>query len=217
MNAREKRRISSTLVIGLVISGALAIIPAIVTSSSGSLSLLVGLVGISITLLVELITRVERRDDLMHRAFGVIDAFDRAPTIAPDLEAAVMGAAAIVESQNVSFIEEAVQRAVALFRQEIDDLRRGEYKVQTGSAALLTSQTRIAKSDIKATSVVTVDEAWWNSFAGEEYWTENVRALERGINISRVYIFEGPPSARMMSIMRKQAALALRFTQLTAS
>jgi hypothetical protein len=82
----KDRRASLTLLVGVAVSIGLAAIPAIVTSTSGSLSLTVGLVGVSITLLIDLVATVERRHDANNRVLSLMDALDRAPSIASDIE-----------------------------------------------------------------------------------------------------------------------------------
>lgn len=205
MNQPKNRRSNVSLVVaGGVASTALAVIPVVITSAPAILGLIVGLLGVSITLLIELIIRMERQNHLTSRAQQLVDVFNKAPTIADDVEHAVETAGAVLRG-GLPLYSEAVEQASAEFRQKLEELSRGDYHVKITSVALLTSQARTTKASIKATSIVTMNENWWISPAGAEYWEENVRALERGVRISRVYIFEGARSAQMTDLMAQQA------------
>lgn len=204
-----ERRANTTLVVGVVVSAALVIIPTVIRTEFVTLGLMIGLHGVSITLMIEVITRLERREHLTHRAFRLIEALDRAPAMIDDIEQGVTTAAAVSRS-GLPLYREAVEQAAAEFRLKVDQLHRGEYRVQTGSAALLISQTKSTKSSMKATSIVTINENWWHSQAGTEYWEENLRALKRGVQITRIYILDGQCSRRMTELMSVQAEAGIR-------
>jgi hypothetical protein len=202
----QDRRASVTLLAGAAVSIGLAVIPAIVTSTPGSLSLTVGLLGVSITLMIDLIARVERRQDANNRVLSLIDAFDRAPSVAPDIEYVAKKAAQVLKDSSSPLFEEAVIQAFAELRLELDALHRGEYQIREAStAALLARQMDLLRNSLNATSIVVEDERWWHSPGGIAYWDANLRAISRGVRIVRVFMFDEEPSARMLDLMAQQA------------
>jgi len=134
----QDRRASVTLLAGAAVSIGLAVIPAIVTSTPGSLSLTVGLLGVSITLMIDLIARVERRQDANNRVLSLIDAFDRAPSVAPDMEYVAKKAAQVLKDSSGPLFDEAVIQAFAELRLELDALHRGEYTEAADELAMVT-------------------------------------------------------------------------------
>jgi hypothetical protein len=206
-SSKGRPQISAVLVAGVLASVGLAAIPALVTSTPGNFSLTIGLIGVCITLLLEVIVRIDRRDKLVHGAFEIIDALGAIPTMADDLQHSAISAATIMMSDNPTLFRASAEQAIAECRQQLDSLLRGECIVNTGSAPILIDLARHAKTSIRATSIITGDsgdDAWWLSPGGQEYWKENVRALKRRVSITRVYIFEGPPSAQIEDILVRQ-------------
>lgn len=221
---KGRRQISAVLVAGVIASVGLAVVPVIVTSTSGSFSLTVGLIGVCITLLLEVIVRIDRREKLVHRAFEMIDALDAldaVPTLSNDLQHSAIAAAAIMTGDSPPLFRMVAEQVISECRRQLDNLSHGECTVNTGSAPVLIDLARHAKTSIRATSIISGtgsgDEAWWSSPGGQEYWKENVRALKRKVSITRVYIFETPPTRQMTDILSQQEKAGVELLQVDRS
>jgi hypothetical protein len=204
MNPPSPWRLSVVSQITIAGSVILTVVSAVFTSTEQSLTILVGLTGLSLTLLLEIITRVERRQHLVHRAFKVADALEQASLIADDLEHAINTGATILQKQPSALFRDAVQDAAGEFRVQLDRLNNGELKVNVSSGQVLSEETDRAQSSIRALSIAAVDEGWWRSEAGRQYWDANLAALKRKVKIQRIFITDGQPSSTMEDVVETQ-------------
>lgn len=209
MNPRWKTRLGWPFLAGVLATVVLTILAAVVTSTTATLSMAIALIGLTVTLLLDLIARVEQQRDATSRAFRIADAIERMPDAAPDFEALVTLAGQVTEKGGPRF-RDALTHLSSSFVEDLESLNRGDLRVQVGSGPLLTEETMLTKDEIRATSVVTVDEAWWNSEAGREYAAASRAALKRGVAITRIYIFSGEPSQRMRELMEEQRSTGAR-------
>jgi hypothetical protein len=209
MTSRWRARLGWPFLIGVLATVVLTILSAVVTSTTATLSMVIALIGLTVTLLLDLITRVEQQRDTSSRAFRIADGIQRLPEAAADFEASVTLAGQVADNGGPRF-REALAQASSSFREDVEALSRGDLRVQVGSGPLLSEETALTQREIRATSVATVDEAWWGSEAGREYAAANRAARVRGVAITRIYIFAGKPSQRMREVMEEQRATGAR-------
>jgi hypothetical protein len=202
-----KWKLSWTFLLGVVATVVLTVVVALVTGTTASLSIVIALLGLAVTLILDLISRVERRQETTSMAFRIAEAIEKMPDTAPDLEKAVLLASEVAEGGGGKRFRDALTQAAREFRDELDALSKGDLRVHIGSGSILSEETDITHTTIRATSVVTVDEAWWNSEAGKAYAQASAAAMRREVSITRIYIFDGEPSPRMQSLMKEQRAL----------
>jgi hypothetical protein len=202
-----KWRPSWPFLLGVLATVVLTVIAAVVTSTTANLSIVIALLGLAVTLILDLISRVERRQETTTMAFRIAEAVERMPDAAPDLEKAVLLASDIVEGGGGKRFRDALTHAASEFRDDLEALSRGDLRVHIGSGSILSEETDLTRTTIRATSVVTVDEAWWSSEAGKEYAQASAAAMRRGVSITRIYIFDREQSTRMQILMKEQRAM----------
>lgn len=207
MKDLPKWRLGWPFLLGVMATVVLTVIVAVVTGTRASLSIVIALLGLAVTLILDLISRVERRQETTSMAFRIAEAIDKMPDAAPDLEKAVLLASEIVEGSGGQRFRDALTQAASEFRDELEALSQGDLRVHIGSGRILSDETDLTRATIRATSVVTVDEAWWGSEAGREYAQASAAAMSRGVSITRIYIFDGEPSSRMQTLMEEQRAI----------
>lgn len=206
MNEPLKWKPGWPFLLGVLATVVLTVLAAVLTTTAASLSILIALLGLTLTLVLDLISRVERRQEMTSRALRVADAIEQIPETREDLEHALLLAGQIEQRGGARF-REALKRVTGGFRDDLEGLSKGNLRVQTGSGALLSEETDQARERIRATSVVSVDEAWWGSDAAKAYAKTNEAALERGVSITRIFICDGEKSERLTKLMGEQRDL----------
>jgi hypothetical protein len=200
------QRLGWTFVLGVLATVVLAVLVAVVTGTTASLTIVIALLGLTVTLILELISRLERRQEVINMAFRVAEVLEKTPDISEDLTEAVILAGTVVDRSGGRHYQEALKQVTSNFREAVESLYRGDLRITIGSGPVLSEQAALTKSTVRATSVVTVDEAWWSSPAGQMYAQASVDAMNRGVSVTRIYIFEGEPSPRMQDVMSEQQA-----------
>ena len=183
-----------TLSIGIVLSVALGVVFYFRTDVSTAIACFAGLVGTTITLQVESLFR-ERRDreetTRQQRLVGRIEDF----TWMPELLDNALGALSVIE-QNYggTMAVELARKAFDDCLTQLKDLQRGHYSTPDDDYSPnspVNALNERVKHSMSATSVGG-DLDWWlgATFGRDAYWRLNVQALERGVEIKRIFIYE---------------------------
>ncbi|MEH1101196.1 hypothetical protein [Micromonospora sp. CPCC 205561] len=174
--------------IGIALSVSLSVTLDLTNAATGVESLLAGLMGITISLLVDSLARAERR-------FHLRTLLEGPPWLVQAVPSLVTAAREAVEAHPGSRVAEEARRRFERFRAETEQLRAGRI-IRPGEdyEDLFAGLRGCVRSMDAVTHVVPRPRgelSWWRGDVGRGYWAANLRALERGVRITRVFVHAG--------------------------
>ncbi|MFC7549214.1 hypothetical protein [Plantactinospora sp. GCM10030261] len=173
-------------VVGILLSIALSIALDLSGAASGVESLLAGLMGTTISLLIDSIARAERRFHLRALVQGP-------PWLPTSVTSIAEGARAAVETYPGTPVAAEARRRCELLVAEMDQVRAGRIIRPGADSQDLFAGTRAVVSRLDAVTNVlpraSGELSWWRSGTGRDYWKTNLAALARGAEINRIFLF----------------------------
>ncbi|MFC3500189.1 hypothetical protein ACFOOK_04300 [Micromonospora krabiensis] len=197
--------------IGLSISLSLAL--DLTGAASGVESLLAGLMGITISLLVDSLARAERRFHLRTLLEGPSWLVAAVPEVAA-------GAREAVERHPDTRVAEEARRRFERFHADVEQLRHGRIVRSGPDCQDLLGATRDCVRRLDAlTNVlprVSGELSWWRGDVGRRYWEANLAALERGVRITRIFMY-AQLSEELSELVETQRRAGVRIGLLPSS
>lgn len=167
--------------IGIFLSVGLAVSLDVTGAADGVESLLAGLMGTVVALVLDASARAERRFRL-HQMFS---ATHWLPGMAVGTATAISD---IARSFPGSEVENEAQRKLRHLVEELDELRRGRVvRHRDDYEHLLLATERCQRSLDAVTNIVSQPE-WWLTNLAQRYWESNLEAIARGVRIRRIFI-----------------------------
>ncbi|MFE9914888.1 hypothetical protein ACFYPG_06975 [Micromonospora sp. NPDC005553] len=192
--------------IGITLSVTLSVMLDLSNAASGVESLLAGLMGITISLLVDSLARAERR-------FHLRTLLDGPPWLVrttTELAGAMREAA---EQHEGTRVAAEAQRRYEQFRLEAEQLAEGRIIRRGDEDEDLVGATRSCVRRLDAlTNVmprVSGELSWWRSDIGRRYWEANEAALDRGVRITRVFVY-ATLTDELSTLVEKQRTAGVR-------
>ncbi|MGW9195163.1 hypothetical protein [Micromonospora chersina] len=172
--------------VGVSLSVLLSVTLDLTNAATGVESLLAGLMGITISLVLDSLARAERRFHLRTLLDGPPWLVRATPQVAGALrEAAERHAGTRVAAE--------AQRRFEEFRRQAEQLAAGRIVRPGDDDEDLVGATRdCAREMFGLTNVmprVSGELSWWRGDVGRRYWEANVAALARGVRITRVFVY----------------------------
>ncbi|MFC0504753.1 hypothetical protein [Micromonospora costi] len=172
--------------IGIAVSVSLSLALDLTGAASGVESVLAGLMGITISLLVDSLARAERRFHLRTLLDGPAWLVQAVPEV-------VTGAREAVERHPGTRVAEEARRRFERFQQDIEQLRQGRIIRPGPDCRDLIAATGDCVRELDAlTNVmprVSGELSWWRGDVGRQYWAANLAALERGVRVTRIFLY----------------------------
>ncbi|MDG4811261.1 hypothetical protein O7634_31290 [Micromonospora sp. WMMD1120] len=172
--------------VGIMLSIGLSIALDLSNAASGVESLLAGLMGITISLLVDSLARAERRFHLR----TLLDGPQWLVRTTTELAGAIREAA---EQHAGTRVAAEAQRRYEQFRLEAEQLADGRIIRRGDDDEDLVGATRTCAHRLDAlTNVlprVSGELSWWRGEIGRRYWEANLEALRRGVQITRIFVY----------------------------
>ncbi|MEU4480274.1 hypothetical protein AB0F68_19765 [Micromonospora sp. NPDC023966] len=172
--------------VGITLSILLSVTLDLTNAATGVESLLAGLMGITISLVLDSLARAERR-------FHLRTLLDGPPWLVratPQLAGALREAA---ERHAGTRVAAEAQRRFEEFRREAEQLAAGRIIRRGDDDEDLLGATRDCTRELVAlTNVmprVSGELSWWRGDVGRRYWEANLAALERGVRITRIFTY----------------------------
>jgi hypothetical protein len=185
--------------VGIVVSVALSVALDLTGAASGVESLLAGLAGTTLSLVLDASARAERRFELR----GLL----RGPDWLAGAVTGVAGAAQdVLRRYPDGDVEAEVQRRLRQLSEDLDELRRGRVERPGGDAEHLFTGTRSCRHRMEAVTNVIGSPGWWDGDVGRRYWQENLDALARGVTVSRVFLCDEPTPELLALVDRQRSA-----------
>ncbi|MET8833341.1 hypothetical protein ABZV78_05420 [Micromonospora sp. NPDC004540] len=172
--------------VGITLSILLSVTLDLTNAATGVESLLAGLMGITISLVLDSLARAERR-------FHLRTLLDGPPWLVratPQLAGALREAA---ERHAGTRVAAEAQRRFEEFRREAEQLAAGRIIRRGDDDEDLLGATRDCTRELVGlTNVmprVSGELSWWRGDVGRRYWEANLAALARGVRITRIFTY----------------------------
>jgi hypothetical protein len=173
-------------IIGIGLSVALSVALDLSGAASGVESLLAGLMGTTISLLVDSLARAERR-------FHLRTLMEGAPWLTSAISPIVEGTREAIENYPGTRVAVEARRRFDRIRADTEQLRAGRIVRPAGDYQDLVGATRSCTSRLDALTNVmpraSGELSWWTSDFGRHYWRVNLDAIARGVRITRIFAY----------------------------
>lgn len=183
-----------TLAIGTVSSVGLGVLFYFKTDTTTAIASFAGLIGITITLQVDFLLRERAEHEEATRQQRLVRRIESVAWM-PELLDQATGALAVIEAEyEGTMAVDLARRAFEACLAQLKDLQRGHYFCGDGDPSPASPVTelneRVQRSILASNYIGDLD--WWlgTSFGRDEYWRSNQRALARGVEITRIFIYE---------------------------
>jgi hypothetical protein len=181
--ARKTRNLDPVLVVGLGMSVGLAVVFYLNTELAPAFATFAAMLGAIVTLQVEAYLRDRRRAERETR-------IERYPWLAEAIDEITASTSQIEEKYAGTIAEKECLRIFDDAKLRLKRLESGHFEGRWDDHSPATELIESAKSSIWATSVARADLAWWLSAKSRPYWAAQLHALERGVEIRRVFIYD---------------------------
>jgi hypothetical protein len=184
MSRVARAYISPVTLVGIAISVLLSLALDLTGAATGVESLLAGLMGVTLTMVLESTARAERR----FRLRTLLEAADWLPGAVLSVARATRQLTR--DHPEPEIVTEARQRLQTLTA-DFDELARGRIVRPGTDYELLLSATDACHRRLQAITNIPagpVGLRWWTSEVGQRYWEANLDALARGVTITRVFV-----------------------------
>ncbi|MEU8301418.1 hypothetical protein AB0C04_29535 [Micromonospora sp. NPDC048909] len=172
--------------IGIGLSISLSVVLDLTNAATGVESLLAGLMGITISLLVDSLARAERRFHLRTLLEGPSWLVQAVPEV-------VAGAREAVDRHPGTRVADEARRRFERFHADVEQLRHGRIIRPGPDCQDLIGATRDCVRHLDALTNVmpraSGELSWWRGDVGRQYWTANLAALDRGVRITRIFTY----------------------------
>src|SRR5579884_2128845 len=186
-----RRPVDAVMAFGIVVSVGLGVALSVLTSLKVLEAVAVSMGGIMITLLVDIIARVERRHSEEDEQARLAAMIRRVDGMFAKFEVLARAMATIEHgSHGPAFKREAARHLDELAR-KLEELERQEMRVPVDDTELLFEQFERTTKTLHAVSIDALDSAWrWSNETGARYWSAHEAALEKGLQIERVFVYK---------------------------
>ncbi len=172
--------------VGIALSLTLSVALDLTGAATGVESLLAGLMGTTISLLLDSLARAERR-------FHLRTLMEGAPWLASAIVPLVVGTREAIENYPDTRVAVEARRRYQRITVETEQLRLGRIIRPGTDYQDLMGATRDCVSRLDATSNVmpraSGELSWWSSDIGRHYWAVNLDAIARGVQITRIFAY----------------------------
>jgi hypothetical protein len=212
--APKKRRdlaLEPVMLTGIALSLVLSITLYFVTTTSIVLGIALCILGIALTLQLEILMRLERKVRKEDKQSQLISLMEHVPWLSDEVReiAVYLNSISAIE-QGDGYLLEVARKSLDECGRTLSDLTRGQIRVSNEDNEALFAQTVKAKEYILATSVPHVDLKWWSSDIGRKYWEANLAALKRGVRIERIFIHqEWTDELRDLALQQARAGIVV--------
>ncbi|MDQ3913823.1 MAG: hypothetical protein M3323_00610 [Actinomycetota bacterium] len=141
-----------------------------------------GLAGTIISLQIDVIYRLERNSRLL-------DSIERVRWLRPLVERMANSLTRIAGGDRLQAFADAARSELERCVAVLEGQASGRFQAPVGEN-ILERQTDLARQEILAVSIQSLDIPRWNNELGRKYWAANLRAIERGVRVERVFVFD---------------------------
>jgi phage gp46-like protein len=201
MRRRFGGYLNPIVLIGLALSLALGLVFDLTGAARGPESVIAGLLGVVITLVLDASARAEER-------------FELQPLLRSPVRDEIRELAAVVDEieqrQPAPEVTTELSWRVRELRRGLSDLRDGRIVRPGHDMRTLLTATDDCRERMEAVTNLlssgTGGVSWWRSAAGRRYWAANLAALARGVTVTRIFIVAELDDEAQLLIEEQRAA-----------
>ena len=154
-------------------------------------SVIIALLGIIITLQIDIINRMEKTLLLNKQYFKLGNKIESIPWLYNSILNIVDSTNTIILKSKNNLFKDSVKHEVEKCQNVLDEIKRGYLKTDFYDINPLLIALENTKKILRAVSVCNIDDDFWESSIGQRFWDENVIAMKnRNICIERIFIYE---------------------------
>jgi hypothetical protein len=188
---RERFEMAAPVVVsGIIVSVGLAVILFFFVEVEAQTSFAIGLIGIVISLQIEIIVLMQRRYSVEDLRSELLSAVESNAELLPMVSAIVKAATAVMTSNKHPAYPTAAKEALHSTLNRLRQLEGGHLRREVGDTTIMTQEMRTAKRSVMATTFLRIDADWWLSEGGRQYLQENRQAAERSLEIERICFYD---------------------------
>jgi hypothetical protein len=172
--------------LGLALSLMVSIVLLYTTRVTVAESLIIGLVGSALSLLIEIIIRLQTvvaETGLADQAGPYAGQLRRLAAASGEVARQFSGGAAAAE----------LNRRFDAMNRDIEELQLGRIRSEGNDYRYLVQAVRDCGHQVLGMTYLrgaAAEPQWWDSEIGQRYWQANLEALARGVKIQRIFIFD---------------------------
>ncbi|MCP4366853.1 MAG: hypothetical protein GY797_01880 [Deltaproteobacteria bacterium] len=196
------------IVIGVIISVALAVILVLI-GQDGATSLLIGLVLTTITLLIDVISRVKETESNIIQASTLETMLTRNPFLLSAVSQ-IAKDYGVVKKSGFDFFTETAENSLLECRDMLHSLGEGRM-IEDIDRTKLTYGSRMISDAQKSVKVVTyANLSFWRTKYGQHILKENIEAVKRGVDFTRIWLQDYNTLVEYQDILKIQRESGLR-------
>lgn len=197
--------------VGIMLSVAMSLTLDLTNTATGPESLLAGLSGSTLALVLDSIVRAERR-------FHLRSALEAAPWFGEVIQPIAESTRDIVKRYPNTLLVQEAQHRYDHLRENLAELSRGRLERDGSDYHYLILPTTRARHHLRAVTNIGPDSdrlAWWREEIGRRYWEANLAALASGVRVTRVFAYaEMTPDLEALIGQQESAGVeAIRVTR----
>jgi hypothetical protein len=172
---------------GIALSIVVSVVLDLTGAASGVESFLAGLMGITLSLVLDANVRAERR-------FRMRNLIEATPWLGDVLVPLVAATADVERRYPGTPVSTEARSRYARLGEELDELRQGRVLRPQDDHEHLLGPTRACQHTLHAVTNAVAELPgsglrWWTGDIGRRYWQANLDALARGVRITRVFVY----------------------------
>jgi hypothetical protein len=172
-------------------------------------SLIIGLLGSILTLQIDQIARVEQSSERIEQKSDLAHKIDNSQHFRDLLRELI---SKTVQAENTISNDFFMNRAaieIERTRDFMDELSKGRLRTGQNENDLILQLLDRATSQMIVISLASANDMWWDSPMGKKFWEANLAAIQRKLQIIRVFVFDKQTPERE-KIMKKQASQGIK-------
>ncbi len=177
-----------------IVGTLLSVLAGLVSFVSGDndvvLGVVVGLSVQAVTLLVQIILRIEANVARIGRSGTLLATIESVPWLPDRVDNFCTDIATIEEKYPNTLVPGALQRVLDSLEVRLNELERGHLYVDSYDPGLKVELLKQSPSILRTTSLQPQDLEWYLSDVGRRDWTMQLDASARGWEIHRIFIYD---------------------------
>ena len=171
---------------------------------------LVALLGIIITLQIDLISRIEQTLHKNKHYFELGNKLESIPWLYSSIMSIINSTHIITSKSKHSFFKKSVKYEIEKCRNLLNGIKEGYLKTDFSDIEPLIVALRETKNRVRAISVSNIDDEFWNSSIGKKFLNENIKAIQdRNIYIERIFIYD-EWNVKLEKLIQKQVDIGIK-------
>jgi hypothetical protein len=192
-------------IVGTALSVGLGVLFYLRTDVPAALGVLAGLQGTLLVMQIQLLLRQERQQEVQARQERLMRHIEQVPWLVEPIEQLAQVALTIEQRYGSTMVRVVAQDVLDGLLNTLRDLERGHYLPGLGATDMPITLTHGTTETLLATSVEKDGYEWWFQRQGREYWQANIEARDRGVAITRVFVYD-QWSKGLDGLLREQQA-----------